>query len=57
MPTVIEAFELLEDNLKNLLSKYLSLVKENQQLLKDTSKLKHELLEKEQLLEQRQKEF
>ena len=57
MSNTIEAVHLLEDKLKDLLSNYDFLIKENQILLQNTSKLQHKLLEKEQLLEQKEKEF
>ena len=57
MSNTIEAVHLLEDKLKDLLSNYDFLIKENQILLQNTSKLQHQLLEKEQLLEQKEKEF
>ena len=52
-----EAVNLLEKKLKNLLSNYDFLLKENQLLLQNTSKLHHELLESKQLLEQQEKQF
>ena len=57
MSNTSEAVHLLEEKLKNLLSNYDFLLKENQLLLQNTSKLHHELLENKQLLEQREKEF
>ena len=57
MSNTIEAIHLLEDKLKSLLSNYEFLMKENEILLQNTSKLQHQLLEKEQLLEQQEKEF
>ena len=57
MSNTIEAVHLLEDKLKDLLSNYDFLIKENQILLQNTSKLQHQLLEKEQILEQKEKEF
>ena len=57
MINTTEAVNLLEKKLKNLLSNYDFLLKENQLLLQNTSKLHHELLENKQLLEQREKEF
>jgi len=57
MSNTIEAIHLLEDKLKSLLSNYEFLMKENEILLQSTSKLQHQLLEKEQLLLQQEKEF
>ncbi|MFY0631089.1 MAG: hypothetical protein JXR05_11960 [Flavobacteriaceae bacterium] len=57
MSNTIEAIHLLEDKLKSLLSNYEFLMKENEILLQNTSKLQHQLLEKKQLLEQQEKEF
>jgi hypothetical protein len=57
MSNTIEAVHLLEVKLKSLLSNYNFLIKENEILLQNTSKLQHQLLKKEQLLEQREKEF
>jgi len=57
MSNTIEAVHLLEDKLKSLLSNYNFLIKENEILLQNTSKLHHQLLEKEQLLAQREKDF
>ena len=57
MSNTIEAIHLLEDKLKNLLSNYEFLMKENEILLQNTSNLQRQLLEKEQLLEQQQDEY
>jgi hypothetical protein len=57
MSNTIEAIHLLEDKLKSLLSNYEFLIKENEILLQNTSDLQRELLEKEQLLEQQEKEY
>lgn len=57
MSNTLEAIHLLEDKLKNLLSNYEFLVKENEILLQNIAKLQHQILEKEQLLEQQEKEF
>ena len=57
MSNTIEAVNLLEIKLKNLLSNYDFLLKENELLLKNSSKLQHQLLENKQLLEQRDKQF
>ena len=57
MHTIIEALEPLENNLKSLLSRCHHLVEENQRLLKNTSILQDQLLEKQELLKQREKEF
>ena len=57
MSNTIEAVNLLEIKLKNLLSNYDFLLKENELLLQNSSKLQHQLLENKQLLEQRQEQF
>ncbi len=57
MSNTIEAIHLLEDKLKSLLSNYEFLIKENEILLQNTSNLQRQLLEKEQLLEQQEKEY
>ena len=57
MSKTIEAIHLLEDKLKTLLSNYEFLMKENEILLQNASKLQRQLLEKEQLIEKQQKEY
>jgi len=57
MSNTIEAVNLLEIKLKNLLSNYDFLLKENELLLQNSSKLQHQLLENKQLLEQREEQF
>ena len=57
MNNTIEAIHLLEDKLKNLLSNYEFLLKENEVLLQNVSNLQRQLLEKEQLLEQQKQEY
>jgi hypothetical protein len=57
MSNTIEAVHLLENKLISLLSNYDFLLKENEILLQNTSTLQRQLLEKEQLLEQRDKQF
>lgn len=57
MSNTIEAVHLLEVKLKSLLSNYDFLLKENELLLQNTSKLHHQLLKNEQLLEQKEKQF
>ncbi|MDB4709423.1 hypothetical protein OAF18_01645 [Flavobacteriaceae bacterium] len=57
MSNTIEAVNLLEIKLKNLLSNYDFLLKENELLLQNSSKLQHQLLENKQLLEQRDEQF
>tara|TARA_R110002073_G_scaffold128999_1_gene274959 strand:+ start:10340 stop:10630 length:291 start_codon:yes stop_codon:yes gene_type:complete len=57
MSNTVEAIHLLEDKLKGLLSNYEFLIKENEILLQNVSKLQHQVLEKEQLLEQQGKDF
>ena len=57
MSNTIEAVNLLEIKLKNLLSNYDFLLKENELLLQNSSRLQHQLLENKQLLEQREEQF
>ena len=57
MSNTIEAVNLLEIKLKNLLSNYDFLLKENELLLQNSSKIQHQLLENKQLLEQREEQF
>lgn len=57
MNNTIEAIHLLEVKLKNLLSNYEFLLKENEVLLQNVSNLQRQLLEKEQLLEQQEQEY
>jgi len=57
MNNTIEAIHLLEVKLKSLLSNYEFLLKENEILLQNVSNLQRQLLEKEQLLEQREQEY
>tara|TARA_B100000795_G_C22683886_1_gene392851 strand:+ start:445 stop:735 length:291 start_codon:yes stop_codon:yes gene_type:complete len=57
MSNTIEAVYLLEVKLKSLLSNYDFLLKENELLLQSSSKLQHQLIENQQLLEQREKQF
>jgi hypothetical protein len=57
MSNTIEAVNLLEIKLKNLLSNYDFLLKENELLLQNSSKLQHQLLENKQLLEQQDEKF
>jgi len=57
MSNTIEAVNLLEIKLKNLLSNYDFLLKENELLLQNSSKLQHQLLENKQILEQREEQF
>lgn len=57
MSNTLEAIHLLEDKLKNLLSNYEFLKNENEILLQDTTKLRHQLLEKEQLLINQKKQY
>lgn len=56
MSNTVEAIHLLEDKLKTLLSNYEFLVKENEILLQNISELQHKLLDKEQFIEQLEKE-
>ena len=57
MNNTVEAIHLLEVKLKSLLSNYEFLLKENEILLQNVSDLQRQLLEKEQLLEQREQEY
>ena len=57
MSNTIEAVNLLEIKLKNLLSNYDFLLKENELLLQNSSNLQHQLLENKQLLKQREEQF
>jgi len=57
MSDTVEAIHLLEDKLKDLLSNYEFLKNENEILLQDTTKLRHQLLEKEQLLINQKKQY
>lgn len=57
MSTTIEAIHLLEDKLKDLLSNYEFLLKENEVLLQNVSDLQRQLLDKEQFIKQQQEEF
>lgn len=57
MNNTIEAIHLLEVKLKSLLSNYEFLLKENEILLQNVANLQRQLLEKEQLLEQREQEY
>ena len=57
MSNTVEAIHLLEDKLKSLLSNYEFLMKENEILLQNVSNLQRQILDKEQFIEQQQKEF
>jgi len=57
MSNTVEAIHLLEDRLRNLLSNYEFLVKENDILLQNVSKLQQQLLEKEQLIVKQQEDL
>ena len=57
MSDTVEAIHLLEDKLKDLLSNYEFLKNENEILLQDTTKLRHQLLEKDQLLIDQKKQY
>ena len=57
MNNTLEAIHLLEDKLKNLLSNYEFLLKENKVLLQNVSNLQRQLLEKEQLFEQQEQAY
>jgi hypothetical protein len=57
MSNTLEAIQLLEKKLKNLLSNYEFLKNENQILFQNNSELQNKLLEKEQFLIEQKKEF
>lgn len=57
MSKTIEALHSLEEKLNTLLSNYDFLLKENELLLQNASKLNHQLLEKEQLIDELEKQF
>jgi hypothetical protein len=57
MSSTIEVIHLLEDRLQSLLSNYEFLKNENEILLQNTTKLQHQLIEKEQLLATQKKQF
>ncbi len=57
MSNTLEAIHLLENKLKNLLSNYEFLKNENQILLQGNTELQHQLLKKEQQLDNQKKEF
>jgi hypothetical protein len=53
----VEAIHLLEDKLKSLLSNYEFLKNENEILLQNTTKLQHQLFEKQQLLVEQKRQY
>lgn len=57
MSNTLEAIHLLEKTLKNLLSNYEFLKKENQILLHNNTTLQNQILEKEQTLANQKNEF
>ncbi len=57
MSNTLEAVHLLEDKLKNLLSNYEFLKKENTILLQNTTNLQQELLEKQQFIKKQEEEY
>ncbi len=57
MSNTVEAIHLLEDKLKNLLSNYEFLKNENEILLQNTTKLQHQLFEREQLLIEQKRQY
>ena len=57
MSNTVEAVHLLEDKLKNLISNYEFLKNENEILLQSTTKLQHQLIEREQLLAAQKKQY
>lgn len=57
MSNTIEAIHLLEIKLKNLVSNYEFLLKENEILLQKNNQLQHLLLEKEQFLKEIEEQY
>ena len=57
MSSILEAIHLLEDRLQNLLFNYEFLKKENEILLQSTNKLQYQLLENQQLLADKKKQY
>ena len=57
MSNTLEAIHLLEDKLKNLLSNYEFLKNENEILFQNTTKLQHQLFEREQLLVEQKRQY
>lgn len=57
MSNTLEAIHLLEDKLKNLLSNYEFLKKENEILLQNTTQLQNKLIEREQLLVKQKEQY
>lgn len=57
MSKTLEAIHSLEDKLKILLTNYEFLKEENEILLQNVTKLQHQLLEKEQLLKEQEKQY
>ncbi|MCI2228367.1 hypothetical protein MC378_04245 [Polaribacter sp. MSW13] len=57
MSNTLEAIHLLEDKLQELLSNYEFLKNENEILLQSSTRLQHQLIEKEQLLIKQKKEY
>ena len=57
MSNTVEAIHLLEDKLISLLSNYEFLKNENEILLQNTTKLQHQLFEKQQLLVEQKRQY
>jgi len=57
MSNILEAVHLLEDTLKKVLFNYEFLKKENELLLIDATKLQHQLLQKQQLIEEQTTQY
>jgi hypothetical protein len=57
MGNTLEAIDLLENKLQDLLSNYDFLKKENSVLLQNNTKLQQQILEKEQLIANQNKDF
>ena len=57
MSNTLEAIHLLEDKLKNLLSNYEFLKKENEILLQSATKYQQKIIEQEQIIKNQKQEF
>lgn len=57
MGNTIEAIHLLQDKLQSLLSNYEFLKNENEILLQSTTKLQHQIIEREQLIAEQKKQY
>jgi len=57
MNNTAEALHLLEEKLNTLLSNYNFLLEENELLLQNVSKLNHQLLEKDHIIDELERQF